>query len=158
MGERINDEALRKLVAETTPGPWAWEVNKLHKKVELSGGKQTKAGGDLTVLSFERWGLQGAAPVFWTWRGYTADEPQRADKIAVPAPGREHHAKWFARIDHPDAALIALAPALAAEVLQLREALKEIAASADDDDGWTSDGHERCTAAAAALTGGHSNG
>lgn len=59
----------------------------------------------------------------------------------------------------PNGQLIALAPALAAEVLRLREALKDIATSADDDDGWTSDGHERCTeAASAALTGGQSNG
>ena len=33
----------------------------------------------------------------------------------------------------------------------VREALKDIAGSADDDDGWTSDGHERCTEAAAAA-------
>ena len=36
-------------------------------------------------------------------------------------------------------------------VRELVEALEEIAGSADDGDGWTSDGHERCTEAAASA-------
>lgn len=47
-----------------------------------------------------------------------------------------------------NATLIALAPTLAAEVVRLRSVLEDIAQSAEDDDGWTSDGHERCTYAA----------
>ncbi|MGC1497972.1 MAG: hypothetical protein WA790_19360 [Sulfitobacter sp.] len=34
------------------------------------------------------------------------------------------------------------------EINRLRSALEDIAISADDGDGWTSDGHERCTEAA----------
>ena len=36
-------------------------------------------------------------------------------------------------------------------VRELVEALEEIAGSADDGDGWTSDGHERCTETARAA-------
>lgn len=46
---------------------------------------------------------------------------------------------------------VAAVQAANAEAARLRAALKAIAADADDDDGWTSDGHERCTEAAAAA-------
>lgn len=118
----LTTDALKRLAKAITPGPWNWQVNRQSRSMELSGGRQTKAGGDLTVMSFARWGLQGAAPVFWTWTGNIAEEVQRADEIAVPEPGREHHAGWFARIDHPDAELIALAPALLREVIDRRGA------------------------------------
>lgn len=112
-------EQAKAHLASITPGPWAWEVNLKQKTVTLTGGKQTKAGGDLTVLSFARWGMSGAAPVFWRWHGLCAEEPMRADALAVAAPGRDHHKDWFARIDHPDASAIAALPdALATVVAQ----------------------------------------
>jgi len=108
-------------MAQGTPGPWGWEVSRVRKCVELCGGR---GGSDLTVMDFVRWGLQGAAPRFWKWIGNLANEPQRADQLAVAAPGREHHGKWFARIDHPDARRIARVPDLEAEVIRLRDALQ----------------------------------
>ena len=48
-------------------------------------------------------------------------------------------------------AAVAAVQAANAEAARLRAALEAIAGSADDDDGWTSDGHERCTEAAAAA-------
>jgi len=74
-----------------------------------------KRGGgryDLTVMDFRRYGMNGAAPVFWHWDYRFVGTPKRADNLAVPVEGREHHATWFADIDHPDARLIAAAPEL----------------------------------------------
>lgn len=114
-----------------TPGPWRWEVNITSKRVQLCGGPPKSGFGkyDLTVMSFARWGLQSAAPVFWDWEyDKCVGEPHRADTIAEPVEGREHHKDWFRSIPHPDAALIAAAPDLAAEVARLtaeRNALAE---------------------------------
>jgi hypothetical protein len=98
-----------------TPGPWRWEVNRACKRVQLCGGPPKRGFGryDLTVMDFRRWGMNSAAPVFWYWDyDKWVGAPQRADDLAVAAEGREHHADWFALIDHPDARLIAAAPEL----------------------------------------------
>jgi hypothetical protein len=95
-----------------TPGPWRWEINRKHKSINLCGG--LPAGTfDKTVLGFERYGMNGAAPVFhnWTEDGW-GGKPNRAFELAVEKVGREHHADWFALIDHPNAHLIAAAPDL----------------------------------------------
>lgn len=125
---RISDEELRRLSGAASPGPWKASDNGHYWQIDSEMHGQI---GDACSSKF----------------------------IHANGTGASKDADQSALIAHANAALIALAPALAAEVLQLREALKGIAVSADDDDGWTSDGHERCTeAAAAALTGGHSNG
>lgn len=113
-------EQMRADIEAGTPGPWGWEVNLSCQQVELCGGK---GGTDLTVMSFVRWGMQRAAPMFWKWMGNTADEPKRADAVAVPVKGREHHENWFRRIDHPDARRITRVPDLEAEVLRLRRSM-----------------------------------
>lgn len=98
--------------AKHTPGPWRWEINRKHKSINLCGG--LPAGTyDKTVLGFERYGMNGAAPVFhnWTAEGW-GGKPYRAFEVAVEKAGREHHADWFALIDHPNAHLIAAAPDL----------------------------------------------
>lgn len=102
-----------------TPGPWRWEINRKHKSINLCGG--LPAGTfDKTVLGFERYGMNGAAPVFHNW---TADgwggKPNRADKLAVEQVGREHHSDWFALVDHPNAHLIAAAPELLEELIRM---------------------------------------
>ncbi|GEM_PF-2604728 len=86
-----------------TPGPWRWELNESAKSVNLCGG-----GGvpfDLTVMDFERYGMNGAAPCFM---GNLFLE--RAEKFSRVVKGREHHQKWFKGINHPDALLIEKAP------------------------------------------------
>lgn len=110
-----------------TPGPWRWEINRKHKSINLCGG--LPAGTfDKTVLGFERYGMNGAAPVFHNW---TADgwggKPKRADELAVEKVGREHHADWFALIDHPNAHLIAAAPDLLDALRKARVALDGLA-------------------------------
>jgi hypothetical protein len=98
-----------------TPGPWRWEVNRASKSIKLCGGPPKKGFGryDLTVMQFSRYGMNKAAPVFWDWcYEKLVGTPHRADALAVTVEGREHHASWFADIDHPDARLIAAAPEL----------------------------------------------
>ncbi|MEV5054642.1 hypothetical protein MRBLRH13_000223 [Agrobacterium radiobacter] len=118
-----------------TPGPWRWEINRKHKSVQLCGG--LPAGTfDKTVLGFERYGMSGAAPVFhnWTEDGW-GGSPKKTQDLAVAKVGREHHADWFALIDHPNAHLIAAAPELleaAKEALRLFRYNVEDAADAVD--------------------------
>ncbi len=105
-----------------TPGPWRWEVSLKSKEIQLCGGRPAY---DLNVIDFVRWGMGGAAPRF----NKSMDGSgrlmlmHRADEFTAVVPGREHHAEWFRSIDHPDAHLIAAAPAMLA-------ALKSIAAMA----------------------------
>jgi hypothetical protein len=148
-------DEIEALLEKATPGPWRWEVSLHAKSAQICGGVKY----DLTVMDFVRWGMSHAAPRFWTWRKrpsstavngrwfWVADDPQRVDAVAVPVPGREHHGDWFRDIDHPDAALIALAPALAcayveqAARLAAAEKLAEAVAKTHDhcDDPWIGD-------------------
>lgn len=137
-GEATDLVALKRLAEEATPGPWRWEVSLTAKEVQLCGGPPNSGFGkfDHTVMDFRRWGMSNAAPVFWSWDGHLG-RPQRADDVAVPVEGREHHANWFRDIDHPNAAFIAAAnpatilslatliEAQAAEIETLRRLLAE---------------------------------
>lgn len=95
-------------MSKHTPGPWRWEVNLKHQKVELCGGKPQY---DKTVMAFARWGMRGAAPEFIHDDG---DYPKltRCDDLTEIVAGREHHKDWFRNIDNADARLIAAAPCL----------------------------------------------
>jgi hypothetical protein len=96
-----------------TPGPWRWEINRQSKSIQLVGGRPQ---GDKTVMDFERWGMHSAAPRFNA--AIVGNEfnimyaPQDHTGWVQPFPGRGHHAKWCADVDHPDARLIAAAPEL----------------------------------------------
>lgn len=98
-----------------TPGPWRWEINLQNKSIHLVGGRPMF---DKTVMQFDRWGMFGATPMF---NGEIAGDKynvmhkvhERNDWIA-PFPNREHHANWCAAVTHPDARLMAAAPALLA--------------------------------------------
>lgn len=85
-----------------TPGPWRFVVHPKSFTVDLSRGSH----GD-TVMSFRRWGMAGAQP-FFRRDGLLVS----AHDLSLPEVGREHHADWWRRIEHPDALLIEAAPAL----------------------------------------------
>jgi hypothetical protein len=134
------------MTEQHTPGPWRWEVNRSHKSVKLCGGPPNRGFGryDLTVMDFRRYGMNGAAPVFWHWDyDKFVGQPQRADDLAKAVEGREHHASWFADINHPDARLIAAAP----ELLQCAEML----AALDNGRGRTFPTEEDCAFARAVI-------
>lgn len=92
-----------------TPGPWRWEICPKHKSITLSGGVPRY---DLSVMQFERWGMQGAQPLFRETdkRGLNITHPVMHWSAACP--GREHHEDWFRLLKHPDAQLIEVAPDL----------------------------------------------
>lgn len=108
-----------------TPGPWRWEFNAEHRNLNLVGGRPRY---DLTVVDFERWGMNGAT---MRLRDTAHDGMnimhrvhEQPDWIA-PEPGREHHKQWHQLLTHPDALLIAAAPVLL-------QALRDIAEESTD--------------------------
>ena len=83
-----------------TPGPWRW-----HQRDKSCNGELLLVHphqGFLVVMDFARHGMQGGQPRFATWKN---DERENMGGLMKPA----------AELDvpmHPDAALIAAAPAL----------------------------------------------
>ena len=129
--------SLRALYEAATPGPWRWEINRKNKSVEICGGHPKQGFGryDLTVMSFARWGMNSAAPRFWNWsNGNWSTPPKRADELAVAVPGREHHANWFADIDHPDAQIIVAAVSALPALLAAAEKLARYEAAMGSDE------------------------
>ena len=109
-----------------TPGPWRWEMNRKSKSLHLSGGVPQY---DLTVMSFDRWGM-GDATI--SLRDTAHDGMnimhklhERPDWIAS-FPNRDHHADWCANVIHPDAQLIAAAPDLLKQQIKAYYVLADI--------------------------------
>lgn len=98
-------------------GPWRWELNVSDKSVRLCGGVPRF---DLTVVDFVRWGMGSAAPRFREDVD-GMNIMRRCDDHGEVFAGREHHAKWFQGIDHPDARLIASAPEMLALLRRIVE-------------------------------------
>ena len=99
---------------EHTAPPWRWFVNLKSHQVYLG----TPDRGRLFIMGFERWGMQGARPVF------------RDARLHCMFPfehwcGEPDH-NGVAELLHPDALLMARAPVLKAEVKRLREALEGV--------------------------------
>ena len=100
--------------APHTAGPWRWEFNHEHKRMKLVGGRPEF---DLTIMSFDRWGMSGAVASLrdtaYDGMNIMHRVCDRPDWIA-PFDGRKHHADWCADIIHPDMRLMAAAPDLLA--------------------------------------------
>lgn len=92
-----------------TPGPWRWEINKESKRIQLTGGDMPF---DLTIMAFERWGMNSAQPTFLKVAESNHMLIEKAVSFAAIVSGREHHSNWFQTINHPDANLIAASPDL----------------------------------------------
>ena len=156
MGERISTDELRQIVEAALPGPWGWFGYPDDLKLA------TAHSGRRYVMDFVRKGFSGAQPRFQPGgRGMVpasellkfevGDQSVKGEKEAR-ADGSVY--RYDVRdVDCADARLIALAPALAAEVLQLREALTDLLDACERM--GVSGGN---IAEARALTGGQSNG
>lgn len=148
MSTPLTDEqlqAIKEREAKATPGPWRWFGNADVHTVYLA----TAHFGRLTVMSFRRWGLQNAQPMFATDRTWKPN-PQSGDdfgacgrmemaarlvryEVAPDAPDRTHPDVYRADLNgikNPDAEFIAAArqdvPALLAEVERLRTQLAAV--------------------------------
>ena len=139
MTERLTDEALRALVDDAHAGPWEWQGR--HNSLKLS----TTHSGRQYVMGFVRQGMGGAQPTFQPVQGRgmvkASDllkfEVGDQDVIGIEAARNDGSVyRYDVRgIDCADAKLIALAPTLAAEVLELRArvaAANEMAAAIGD--------------------------
>lgn len=112
----LSEERLQEIRARcqaATPGPWRWRGNLSGKCLRLTA----LIGLRPIVMSFERWGMQSARPVFRNERDVMVRPP-----LVPSAP----HNPWdIIAIDHPDARFIEHARQdvddLLAEVERLRQ-------------------------------------
>lgn len=108
--------------AKHTPGPWRWQFNAEHRRLHLVGGDRRF---DLTIIDFERWGMNGAT---MRLRDTAHDGMQLLYRVherpdwVTPESGREHHKAWHQLLTHPDARLIEAAPDLLQMVIDLLDA------------------------------------
>ena len=119
-----------------TPGPCTWYVCTTTQQVYLC----TPDRGMLYVLGFERWGMQQAKPTF------------RNNELCLMTPLQKlievDHNNCTYEIKHPDAQLIADAPALLARIEALETENAELKAKWEKVEGrlreeYQSSGHHR---------------
>ena len=145
MSGRISTDELRQLVNAALPGPWGWFGYPDDLKLA------TTHSGRRYVMDFVRKGFSGAQPRFQPdgrgmvpadrlLRFEVGDQSVRGEKEAR-ADGSVY--RYDVRdVDCADARLIALAPALAAEVLQLRELIERAVRMVPDHQlNWHFDAH-----------------
>lgn len=131
--------SLADIVVKATAGPWFWYGNAGSKSLYLA----TTHSGRRWVMGFKRWGMSGAQPMFQpAARGLVpasdlctfevGDRSVRGTKEA--AENSSVYRLDINGIDCADAQLIALAPTLAALVLEARERLKATHAWINNDD------------------------
>jgi hypothetical protein len=100
VSDRARLAAIRERAAAATPGPWRWRGVLSSKSIELQSIPGRNGNRLLSVMTFWRWGMQSAMPVF-------RDEQQvlRKPNFTRP-PERKHHDWYIGGIDHPDARFI----------------------------------------------------
>lgn len=107
----------------STEGPWRFEFNRDAKAVHLVGGNPRY---DLTVVDFNRWGMNSATVRFRRTLAQGLQIMEPASAYAVPVKGREHHASWFKAINHPDARLIEAAPTMVRALIRAAHVMAEV--------------------------------
>ena len=127
MNAPMSEQQLAEILARAnaaTAGPWKWSGNTEVRDMRL----QAQHHGGLTVMDFERWGMQSACPRFAkNWAMYRADEmvEYQVHQLGWVDKSEPPYRADISGIDHPDARFIAAAredvPALLAEVQRLRE-------------------------------------
>lgn len=144
MSERLTDEQAAEIVARhnaMTPGPYQWDVATKFHQANLT----TTHSGRYYVMSFARWGMGGAAPVFQAYERYEGPVKERGslglERVEHFAVQRvRHHEGWDQTIDHPDAiglehswqdvdALLTDRRALLAEIADLRRVVEHYASA-----------------------------
>ncbi|MFJ4847599.1 hypothetical protein [Streptomyces sp. NPDC088733] len=112
MNETTSDERAARIKEITTrteaayPGPWRWRGNTEARHMRL----QSPHGGGMTVMDFDRWGMQGAQPRFAIDRmmhkaeELVTYEVHRLDWVDKSEPP---YRADIDGIDHPDAEFIA---------------------------------------------------
>ncbi|MEV7358180.1 hypothetical protein [Kitasatospora sp. NPDC091276] len=117
MTEPLGLDAIQARLDAATPGPWRWRGNTESRHLRL----QTPHHGGLTVMDFERWGMQGAQPRFA--RDHLMYPANEMVTYEVAAWSKDIYRKDIVGIEHPDAEFIAAArqdvPALLARVREL---------------------------------------
>jgi len=128
-------DEIKARLNSATPGPWEWDINSTSKIARL----MTEHSGRYYVMGFCRWGTQSAIPEFQVYDKYDGDVRERgshgmvrADKLLKSIPGKEHHIGYDDYIAHPDAALIANAPADIQALLEYIDELEGRKKNCDD--------------------------
>lgn len=116
----------KELDKRATPGPWKWDLRTSLRDAKIV----TDHSGQYYVMCFERWGMQGAVPLFQVYDKYEGPVNERgshgmrrADALARSYPGKEHHVGYDDYIDHPDALFIVEARRLLPELIAAVEHL-----------------------------------
>lgn len=94
-----------------TPGPWEWFGNVDSKTIYLA----SVHGGRRYVMKFERYGMQGAKPVFNSENGMIGADHLVSFEVCPEATSREDERVYrgdIRGINHADARLIATSPEL----------------------------------------------
>lgn len=91
---------------KATDGPWVWRVNPVSKRVHLEGHRPPTIHE--YVMDFVRWGMGNAQPRF-----NIGVMMQKVSTMSRPRGNPDScRAEWDHTFDHPDAQLIADAPAM----------------------------------------------
>jgi hypothetical protein len=139
----VDLEAIRARAEAATPGPWQWFGNTDVRNIYLA----TKRWGRQFVMQFDRWGMNGAQPVFCAGRTWKPDPQSMRDfdydfdlsigmtkaqelpvyEVAPNATSRKDPAVYRADLSgirHPDAVFIAAARQDVADLLALVDELR----------------------------------
>jgi len=116
-GEQL--EAIRQRARAATQGPWRWFGYQNSQQVEL------EAMGGRSVMSFARWGMQSAQPLF-----YKHDVSCSIAETAAPDSAPER--KRITAMAHPDGNFIASARQDVDDLLEEVDRLRGELASRDE--------------------------